>query len=175
MRTYPRPSICRYMRAPSSVIAQRECTNLSTVRVANPGSRSTRKTVSTARLATSRTRPRTSTGLLPKAVEGPITRTCKWLGFVAVAALALGSAPAQARLAISDAARTYVEARAAAMNGDHARAAQLLAALSETQPDQADIKRKALSEALGAGRIELALGLARSLPVAKLPTDARLL
>ena len=61
------------------------------------------------------------------------------------------------------------------MNGDHARAAQLLAALSEAQPAQTEIKRKALSEALGAGRIELALSLARSLPIAKLPTDARLL
>ena len=61
------------------------------------------------------------------------------------------------------------------MNGDHARAAQLLASLSEAQPGQAEIAKKALSEALGAGRIELALQLARSLPPATLATDARLL
>jgi tetratricopeptide (TPR) repeat protein len=61
------------------------------------------------------------------------------------------------------------------MNGDHARAAQLLASLSEAQPGQAEIAKKALSEALGAGRIELALRLARSVSAATLPTDARLL
>ena len=94
----------------------------------------------------------------------------------AAAALALGASPALAvRLNVSDAARTYVEARAAAMSGDHARAAQLLAALAEAQPDQADIARKALSEAIGAGDIELALNLARTVPAAKLPIDARLL
>ena len=61
------------------------------------------------------------------------------------------------------------------MNGDHARAAQLLASLSDAQPGQVEIARKALSEALGAGRIELALRLARSVPPASLATDARLL
>jgi tetratricopeptide (TPR) repeat protein len=61
------------------------------------------------------------------------------------------------------------------MSGDHARAAQLLAALSQAQPDQADIAKKALSEAIGAGDMELALRLAHSVPAAKLPVDARLL
>jgi len=61
------------------------------------------------------------------------------------------------------------------MNGDHARSAALLAALVSTQPDQVDIARKALSEALGAGQIDLSLKLARSLPAAKLSTEARLL
>ena len=93
----------------------------------------------------------------------------------AACALALGASPAAARLAVSDTARTYVEARAAAMSGDHARAAQLLASLAQAQPDQADIVRKALSEALGAGDMNLALSLARSVPAAKLPIDARLL
>jgi len=93
----------------------------------------------------------------------------------AAIALALGATPAAARLSLSDAARTYVEARAAAMSGDHARAAQLLASLAEAQPDQADIARKALSEAIGAGDITLALSLARTVPAAKLPVDARLL
>ena len=93
----------------------------------------------------------------------------------ALAALALVPAPAGAAAELSDPARTYVQARAAAMGGDHARAAQLLAALAEAQPGQTDIARKALSEAIGAGRWTLALNLARAVPAAKLPSDARLL
>lgn len=61
------------------------------------------------------------------------------------------------------------------MGGDHARAAQLLASLAAAEPGQAELTKKALSEAVGAGRMDLALNLARGLPVAKLPTDARLL
>jgi tetratricopeptide (TPR) repeat protein len=85
------------------------------------------------------------------------------------------AAPAEARLSISDAARTYVEARAAAASGDHARAAQLLASLAVQEPSQVEIGKKALGEALGAGKMELALSLARALPEDSLPTDARLL
>ena len=61
------------------------------------------------------------------------------------------------------------------MSGDHARAAQLLASLSEAEPGQIDVAKKALSEALGAGNIELALSLSRMVPTAQLPIDARLL
>ncbi|HWJ37947.1 MAG TPA: tetratricopeptide repeat protein [Sphingomicrobium sp.] len=89
--------------------------------------------------------------------------------------LALSPAHASARIGVPDAARTYVEARAAAMSGEHARAAQLLAALAEAQPQQVDIARKALSEAIGSGQMDLALGLSRAMPTAKLPGDARLL
>ena len=92
-----------------------------------------------------------------------------------MAALVLGAVPAEARLAISDTARTYVEARTAAMNGDHARAAQLLASLSEAQPGDVDIAKKALGEALGAGNIDLALNLAHAVPAGQLAADARLL
>jgi tetratricopeptide (TPR) repeat protein len=92
-----------------------------------------------------------------------------------LAALALSPASASARLTVSDAARTYVQARAAAMTGDHARAAQLLAALAASQPDQVDIAKKALTEAVGAGQMDLALKLTRSVPAASLPSDARLL
>ena len=42
-----------------------------------PGSRSTRRTASTARPATSRTRPRTSTGWCRRAAADPTTRTCE--------------------------------------------------------------------------------------------------
>ena len=89
--------------------------------------------------------------------------------------VALGSSPAAARLSVSDTARTYVQARAEAMSGNHARAAELLAALSESQPGQVEIARKALGEAIGAGQMELALNLTRNLPAASLPSDARLL
>jgi tetratricopeptide (TPR) repeat protein len=61
------------------------------------------------------------------------------------------------------------------MDGDHARAAQLLATLAEAQPTQVEIAKKALSEAIGAGRMDLALQLSHQVPAAKLPTDARLL
>ena len=74
----------------------------------------------------------------------------------------------QARLA-------YVEARAAAMTGDHARSAALLASLSEIQPQDLDLAEKALAEALGAGQFDLALRLARSIPPQTLSSDARLL
>jgi tetratricopeptide (TPR) repeat protein len=83
--------------------------------------------------------------------------------------------PAAARLTPGDPGRTYIQARAAAMNGDHAEAAQLLASLAGSQPDQVDIAKKALSEAIGAGQIDLAMSLARNIPAAKLPSDARLL
>ncbi|WP_051531817.1 tetratricopeptide repeat protein [Sphingomonas sp. URHD0057] len=98
------------------------------------------------------------------------------LAGAAVAALALVPGTAAAKLAASgDPNRTYVEARAAAMNGDHGRSAALFAAMAETQPSDPDLAKKGLGEALGAGQIDLALRLARSIPTAKLPTDARLL
>jgi tetratricopeptide (TPR) repeat protein len=96
---------------------------------------------------------------------------------VALVALLAAPAPATTRLSASsgDPARTYVEARAAAMSGDHARSAALLATLAASQPDQVDLARKALGEAIGAGQMDLAMRLARSLPPAKLTSDARLL
>jgi tetratricopeptide (TPR) repeat protein len=146
-----------------------------TRKAASRSCRSTPRTASTARRATSRTRPRTSTGSLRKAAEAPITRTCKALSGVALAALALIPAPAAARLATGDPLRTYVQARAAAINGDHREAAQLLATLAQSQPEQVDIARKALGEAVGAGDLALALNLARTIPADKLSSDARLL
>jgi len=61
------------------------------------------------------------------------------------------------------------------MSGDHARAAALLAALSQSQPDQVDLAQKAFTEALGAGQTDLALSVASKIPAAKLSTEARLL
>jgi tetratricopeptide (TPR) repeat protein len=76
---------------------------------------------------------------------------------------------------VEDARLAYVEARAAAMTGDHARSAALLASLAETQPQDADLARRALAEAIGSGQFELALKLARSVPAPTLSSDARLL
>ena len=61
------------------------------------------------------------------------------------------------------------------MGGDHSRAAELLASLTEAEPGQVDVAKKALLEAIGAGQMDLALNLAHGVPSANLPTDARLL
>jgi tetratricopeptide (TPR) repeat protein len=74
-----------------------------------------------------------------------------------------------------DAARTYVAARAAALSGDHARSAQLLAELVEASAANDEIKRRAISEAIGAGAMSLAIRLTQELPSESLPIDARLL
>ncbi|HEY6048955.1 MAG TPA: tetratricopeptide repeat protein [Sphingomicrobium sp.] len=90
--------------------------------------------------------------------------------------MALAGSPAAARLTSGgDPAQTYVQARAAAINGNHAQAAQLLAALAGQQPGQVEIVKKAIAEAIGAGQMDLALSLARSIPATQLTTDARLL
>ena len=80
-----------------------------------------------------------------------------------------------ARLSTGDPALTYVEARAAAMNGQHVRAAELLASLADAEPGEVQFAQQALAEAIGAGQMDLALGLAAKIPPAKLSTDARLL
>ena len=82
---------------------------------------------------------------------------------------------AAARLSAGDPELLYVQARAAAMNGDHARAAELLASLAASQSDSTDITKKAIGEAIGAGQMDLALNLVRNIPAASVPTDARLL
>src|SRR3954467_1060417 len=78
-------------------------------------SRSTRRIACTARPATSRTPPRTSTGWSPRAAAGPIIRTCS-LGL----ALLIAASPGEAEPAPT----AYVRARAA----DAAGAAQAAAA-----------------------------------------------
>ena len=82
---------------------------------------------------------------------------------------------AAARLSTGDPALTYIEARAAAMSGDHAHAAELLATLADAQPDQIQFAQQAITEAIGSGRMDLALSLVGKLPADKLSTDARLL
>ena len=89
--------------------------------------------------------------------------------------LAASPAAANVNISVEQAGLTYVQARAAAMSGDHARSAQLLSTLAQAQPQDVDLARKALNEAIGAGQIDLALKLARSIPPEKLTSDARLL
>ena len=90
-------------------------------------------------------------------------------------ALTFAPAPAAASLGTNDPSLTYVEARAAAINGEHARAAQLLATLADAQPGESQFAQQALTEAIGAGQMDLALSLISKIPAAKLSTDARLL
>jgi tetratricopeptide (TPR) repeat protein len=88
----------------------------------------------------------------------------------------LGTPAAAARKAPSEnLARTYVQARAAALSGEHQRSAALLATLAEADPSDTSLMRKAVSEAIGAGDMRLAMRLAQRLPQAELPVDARLL
>ena len=68
----------------------------------------------------------------------------------------------------------YLEARAAELDGDHARSARLFAALATQSRDQA-LTVKALGTAITAGETALALQLARGLPEASLPIEAKLL
>jgi tetratricopeptide (TPR) repeat protein len=74
----------------------------------------------------------------------------------------LASAPAIATVpAISaDPATAYVAARAASISGNHAQAAELYARLAAGSSD-ADLQRRAISEAITAGDMPLALGLIR--------------
>jgi tetratricopeptide (TPR) repeat protein len=84
--------------------------------------------------------------------------------------------PASARpVPPEEAGLTYVQARAAAMRGEHGRSATLLAALAETNPSDQAIARRAMAEAIDAGDMRLAIGLARRLPIAQLGVDGRLL
>ena len=82
---------------------------------------------------------------------------------------------AAVRISSDDPALTYLKARAAGMDGNHAQAATLLAALAESQPSQPDLARKALAEAINAGQIDLALQLAQRMPAARLTSEAKLM
>jgi tetratricopeptide (TPR) repeat protein len=108
-------------------------------------------------------------------VEARITRTCKLICGGAVASVMLVPAPASARIDTGNPELTYVMARAAALEGDHGRAAELLGTLAESEPGQSQFAEQALTEAIGAGRMDLALSLVGRVPAATLSSDARLL
>jgi tetratricopeptide (TPR) repeat protein len=93
----------------------------------------------------------------------------------AVIAALLVPAPAQALARSSNAARTYLEARAAAIDGNHSRSAQLLARLVDSSVANQTVTKQALSQAINAGDMKLALRLVRGLPAAETPIEARML
>ena len=61
------------------------------------------------------------------------------------------------------------------MLGDHAASAALLSSLAQTQPNDVDIAKKALTEAIGSGQMELALKLMRTVPPQSISSEGRLL
>src|SRR5919112_1432426 len=114
-------------------------------RTARPASRSTLRIASTARRATSRTRPRTSTGSSRKAAEDPIIRTCKQLPVLAALVVAGAAAPAAANPA------AYVEARVAADQGASERASRSFRTLLAADPQSRLVAQRALDHGLAAG------------------------
>jgi len=69
----------------------------------------------------------------------------------------------------------YVAARAAQMQGDEARSARLFAAMANADPSDRTIARRAIATAIQSGQGELAVSLAKRLPLDQLPVDARLM
>jgi tetratricopeptide (TPR) repeat protein len=104
-------------------------------------------------------------------VEAPIIRTCNSVAFVVALVLA---ASAQASDPVAPLS-TYVEARAAEMNGDEGRSARLFAAMAAADPGDKTIARRAIATAIQSGQAELAVSLARTVPPTELPVDARLM
>jgi tetratricopeptide (TPR) repeat protein len=78
---------------------------------------------------------------------------------MAIAAL-LAGAPAGATVPslISDPARAYIAARAAAISGNHVEAAEIYARLA-SRSDNKELEQRAIYEAIGAGDMQLALRL----------------
>jgi Flp pilus assembly protein TadD len=81
------------------------------------------------------------------------------------------ASPAAASVSLKD----YVRARAAQMQGDEARSARLFASIAEANPEDRTIVRRAIATAIQSGQAELAIKLARRVPLAELPVDARLM
>ena len=107
-------------------------------------------------------------------MEDRIIRTCSLLALSAAAALLIVPSPAAALVRV-DPARVYLEARAAAIEGRHARSAVLLAQLVDTSAASPTVAREAVSQAIRAGDMKLALRLAKGVPAVSMPMEARLL
>jgi len=103
--------------------------------------------------------------------EDPIIRTCDCLAAVIALALAASAEASSNAAPLS----TYVEARAAEMNGDEARSARLFAVMAAADPADRTIARRAIATAIQSGQAELAISLARNIPADQLPVDARLM
>ncbi len=102
-------------------------------------------------------------------MEDPIIPTCNRLAPLLLIALPVPAAAATVPLS------AYVEARAAEMQGDEARSARLFAAIAAAHPADRTITRRAIATAIQSGQSDLAVSLARKLPAAELPIDARLM
>lgn len=68
-----------------------------------------------------------------------------------------------------------MEARAAAIDGDHSRSAELLARLIDTRSASQTIAKEAVAQAISAGDTKLALRLVRGLSAENTPIEARML
>ena len=68
-----------------------------------------------------------------------------------------------------------MEARTAAIEGNHSRSAELLARLVDTSTGNQTITREAVAQAINAGDMKLALRLVRTLPANGTPLEARML
>ena len=86
-------------------------------------------------------------------------------------ALALAVTTANAAIPLE----TYVQARAAEMNGDESRSARLFAAMAAADPADRTIARRAIATAIQSGQADLAISLAKDIPGDQLPIDARLM
>lgn len=84
-------------------------------------------------------------------------------------------AASKAKIAPGDRLTAYVEARTAGALGDQGRAARLFAALALVDPADRNLARRAVAAAIDSGDMRLALSVARSVPVASLGLDGRLL
>jgi tetratricopeptide (TPR) repeat protein len=95
---------------------------------------------------------------------------------LASAALATLLAPAPA-LALTrlDPPRVYLAARAAAIDGNHSRSARLLAQLVDSSTASQSVAKQAVSQAISAGDIKLALRLVKSLPADTTPIEGKFL
>lgn len=138
----------------------------------NRAFRSTRKTVFTAKHATSKMRPRISTGSRQRVEADPIIRTCNLI--LAIAALA--PAPAIAARDASSALGLYVQARIADAAGASSRATSSYAAALVADPASTPVALRAYRQAIESGNKALALRAARTLEGQRaLPVDGRFL
>ena len=105
----------------------------------------------------------------------PTIRTCSLLAAALLASSPAAAASGRIQLARPSEAETFVGARAAELTGDARRAAALYAILAESEPGNAVIANRAISQAISAGDMSLALRLAGSRPATNLAPDGRLL
>src|SRR4030095_12920715 len=71
--------------------------------------------------------------------------------------------------------QTYVQARAAEMNGDESRSARLFAAMAVADPADRTIARRAIATAIQSGQSDWPISLPKEIRGVKLPIDARLM